>query len=243
MNANRVARAVVHWVGFESACHRENLLSERSLSHPVGQCLKVMSNNKVEPEYPHPHPQLVRRKIDMVIEDIAAPGRLVDAVEMKFVRQSGRDYAQELFNDLIRLERIPPQAGKGPVGRWLLIAGVWQDIEQKVLGYARPNIGGGVPVPVFQGILPTNLLAGNTANRITVDVQGSGGLVRSFWEESQRWLQLQSLPTAFRIDFRAKFPRNPTASSYACLLWRILRSNPQAEFTLIPPVGGAPNVP
>jgi hypothetical protein len=85
---------------------------------------------------------------------------------------------------------------------------------------------------LFESVLPGNVHTDETPERLTVDVQNSAGAVRRFWGNAQRRQGLESIPHEFLIDLRAKFPPEPKPKHYACLVWRILRSNARRPIDL-----------
>lgn len=229
-----LARAIVHWVGFESACGRENLLSEASMIVPLGQYLKSHTMDHIELECPYP--AMPRRRIDIALLNDAMQRDILQAFEMKFIRQSGRDYAQELFDDIIRLGTIRTNLdNEEVVGRFLVVAGVWNDIKTKVLDHSKLDAAAGFPIKVFQSILPQNVLGPDNANRIELNIAASGGVIQSYWKESQVEHKLQSIPKKLLIDLRAMYPKmeSVTPRSYTCLIWRILRVADRQVFSLI----------
>jgi hypothetical protein len=233
-NAFRLARAVAHWVGYESACGRENLLSEGSMLLPVGQYLQSHTRTYVDPE--HPYPALPRRRIDIALLDNKESKLVRHAFEMKFIRESGRDYSQELFDDIVRLETLEDVSDSNLTGRWLLIAGVWDDLKVKLFDYATARRGHPSVKP-FDKVLPQVVFGGDVSNQYTVDLAASTGAVKAYWKESQDDLKLPRIPKQLHIDLRTKAPKTHSNQSYVCLIWRIRRVSPRETFSLVPSTG------
>ena len=240
IKSNRLARAVAHWTGFESACDRESLLSEASLAIPAGQCLKAMprlevvphgvgSDFEVVPEYPY---TTLDGDADFVVRLKEQPNPLLDVIEMKIVRSSGRNFSREIFGDILRLESVPTTSLPSPLGRWLLIAGTWEDLQRKALEAEGNEGAGGGRVKLFALVLSQQLWTANNPVRLTVSIKNSTGAIRRFWGRAQRKQKLAKIPSELLIDLRAKFPPNPEPSHYTCMIWRILRSDNREELDL-----------
>lgn len=241
ISADLAARAVAHWVGFESACGRESLLSEASLATPVGQVLQAMGARVLPEDLPrqdvriipeHPYSTLVG-DMDFAVTLVDDPPTLLDAIEMKMVRQSGRNYSQEIFDDLLRLESLPNERYPSKLGRWLLVAGTWDDIQSTVLNAAGNEGNGQKRTKLFRDVLP---LVKSPKKPHRVDLDGSKGVVRRYWGMAQARQGLKASPRSFLIDLRGQFPPEPSKGShYTCMVWRVLQEDTRVEIDLITP--------
>lgn len=229
-----LARAVTHWVGFESACNREHLLSEASLINPVGQFLNARTSFHVRPE--RPYPGIPRRRIDVTLIPERQSQVILHAFEMKFLRASGRDYTQEVFDDIIRLETINGTEGPSPSAWcWFLVAGVWADLMLKL--YKQTDLNSNTPLPEspLSNVLPNKVVEGSCNDVPMIQVEADAATT-NYWKESQSDLKLSEIPKQLGIKLQAMYPKEPTDRAYTCMIWRVARHNARETFTLVPPM-------
>ncbi len=120
--ARLLTTGVGAWLGFESACDRSGLFSEKYLTTAIGQILAARTGNRAIAEWPHPVLAPLktgpgrRPEVDFVVRD--REDRVILAVESKWAGRSPPSTAAILW-DLIRLELIANATG----GRCLFVLG------------------------------------------------------------------------------------------------------------------------
>jgi hypothetical protein len=120
--AKLLTTGVGSWLGFESACDRSGLFSEKYLTTAIGQILAARTGNRAIAEWPHPVLALLRTgpgrrpEVDFVVRD--REGRVILAVESKWAGRTMPSTSAILW-DLIRLELIADATG----GRCLFVLG------------------------------------------------------------------------------------------------------------------------
>lgn len=213
--AEVVAQGVASWLQFEVACKRGRLLSEASLSQPLGQILAATGSRPLSPE--QPHPLLSDAWIDFV--EKGEGGVIVLAVETKWVNGK-REMKQEILDDLIRLELVHTRNRQ--TDRWLLIAGEQSHLDEKVFNAAF-NIGGGGGRAVFgSGVLPSAVGAA-----LSIDIDGSRAPWRDAWRKTPRAPIVApatpNWPSGLKTRLLAKYPPNPAQTDVACFVWHVGR--------------------
>ena len=120
--AKLLTTGVGSWLGFESACDRSGLFSERYLSTAIGQILSARTGNRAIAEWPHPVLAPLqsgpgrRPEVDFVVRD--PQERVILAVESKWAGHTAPSTSAIMW-DLIRLELIAHATG----GRCLFVLG------------------------------------------------------------------------------------------------------------------------
>ena len=145
LDPQALAKAIGCWLEYEAAIGRSPLFDEAYLSYPLGAVLLAHGDGKILPE--EPHPMLAgdgvgaKAAVDYAVADQGGSWAL--AIESKFIIGGSRDYALEIFADLLRLEAL---VEKFPAARRLLVlAGRYSDIKALLVDRTgRP--GGGIAV-------------------------------------------------------------------------------------------------
>jgi len=213
--AEVVAHGVASWLQFEVLCQRKELLSEASLSQPLGQLLVASGCVAVSPE--EPHPVLPEARIDFVVKGTG--GVITLAVETKWIN-GNRDMKQEILDDLVRLELVHTR--NKPTGRWFLIAGEQHHLDAKVFNAAF-NVGGGGGRVVFgSGVLPYA-----TGAALSVDIDNSQAPWREAWKKTPTAPVVASAvpewPSGLKTTLLAKYPPKPGPTDVACMIWHLGR--------------------
>jgi hypothetical protein len=227
LNPPCLARAVVHWTEFETSCRRGNLLSEAQLSQPIGQVLNANSVNPVVPEFPHP---LLNnggsgrpKAIDFVIQT-RNESVITHAIETKWITDK-RDFKQELFDDLARLELVHVE--NRPLARWLLIAGRYSHIRDAVFD-AEGNSGPDSPrAKVFDGVLPSNL---NT--KVTVPIRDAILPAQRYWKKTNKAFGID-IAISLTVRLEGVYPEMPVDDSIACFVWQVGRVGRRNVFSFV----------
>ena len=246
INPQELAEAVSHWLRFEQLCRRRVLFNERYMAHTIGQYLIGVHADHVRIEVPHP--KLSKKRIDFAIcaDD---DSELVDVIETKLV-SANRDFRQEIYDDLVRLELANPYLMGGAA--WLLIAGLGVDIKKWVVSDGS-DAEAEVPVPgpliegdgfvilsdsnpvepapaafPFQGILAPF----SSDDPITVAVQASAGEVRHSWKKAFESCNNEG-PASFitHLEGRWLFDDAIDDERWNCMVWRISSEEPRVTIT------------
>ena len=226
MNANRLAEVVVHWLEYERLCGRERLFREMALVRPIYDFLSAVESATIELEFPIPNlpPQVANRQgqkkcLDVCLRRPTGQNAVQDIVETKLVR-GNRDFTQELFEDLFRLEwvRIPQQ--NEPFYRWFLVAGEEQEINAHIVTN-RINPGNGQPrIFCFENILSFDIA--NPNKQVTVHAAVPN--LRARWCKSATKLGQTNVPLSFATALLGAYPLQPQPNFFKCFVWRITRS-------------------
>lgn len=160
-----LAKALCCWLDYQILCGRGALLSESYLSQPVGEFLTFHYSGDFKSEYPHPQlkaPGRGRpRQIDYALfsrdKDILKYG-----IEVKWVGNTVPT-RQSLTDDILRLECLRPETGKGTTYRYMILGGRKEKIDE-ALSMTLNNTGI-TPRPSFlERFLPIS------NKRMTIDV-------------------------------------------------------------------------
>jgi len=123
--ARRLANAVRHWLNFQALCGREALFGESYLAQPVGEFLMANHRGRIASEWTVPDLRSKApgrpRQVDYALLS-PETGRLVGAIEVKWVRPGAPSPKQRIVDDLLRLERLRDPHEQHAV-RYLLVAG------------------------------------------------------------------------------------------------------------------------
>jgi hypothetical protein len=112
--ARPLTAGVGAWLGFESACDRSGLFSEKYMTTAIGQILAARTGNRAISEWPHPvlSPSAAgpgrRPEVDFVVRD--PRGKVILAVESKWAGRTLPSTSAILW-DLIRLELVAHATG------------------------------------------------------------------------------------------------------------------------------------
>lgn len=216
---DELAHAVAAWVHFEALCKRANLFDEAYLAHAIGQYLIACDGDLVETEVPHTTLGGGRRA-DFGIKN--QNNTLRDIIETKFVTAK-RNFTQEIFDDLIRLENASTVIVGGSA--WLLMVGIGTELKAQILEEPGPA---GMLGPTFQEILGSPL--GDPPR--TVDIQGSVNPIRGQWEAACTKAGIADCPVNLLVELLGQAPIDPAIGEdkWTCLVWRISHANPRMTF-------------
>ncbi|UUO07891.1 hypothetical protein M4951_06140 [Blastopirellula sp. J2-11] len=221
------------------------------MAHTIGQYLIGSHGERAGIEVPHP--SLPRRKIDFAVYADEKNLLLDDVIETKLV-SSGRDFRQEIYDDLVRLELACSAIHAG--GAWLLIAGMGGDIKKWVVsdgseevsdsGDTKGKHADDLPIK-GDGfvILPSSESKSNKPNQLNypfkgilapfssddpqaVDVKGAEGESREFWRKSFEKCDGNG-PSSFTTHLQGRWLFDDAIDDerWNCMVWRISSSTPR----------------
>lgn len=215
LHPQALAKAIGCWLEYEAAIGRAPLFDEAYLSYPLGAVLLAHGDGKILPE--EPHPMLAgdgagaKAAVDYAVADQGGAWTL--AIESKFVTDS-RDFAPEIFADVLRLEAL---VEKFPAARRLLVlAGRYQEIKALLVDRKGQQGGGGALLPLF----PTVLSIDSSAPALTSDISASTDPHRGYWKDSKP-KKLAGWPPKLTTTLVGKFADEGTPASYACVVWEV----------------------
>jgi hypothetical protein len=222
--AEVVAHGVASWLQFELLCDRGHLLSEASLSQPLGQLLVATGSRAVIPE--EQHPALSDAWIDFVVKGTG--GVITLAVETKWIN-GNRDMKQEILDDLVRLELV--HTLNRQTGRWLLLAGEQRHLDAKVFNAAYNLGGGGGRVLFGPGVLPNA-----SAAPLSIDIDGSQAPWRQAWKQTPNapvvLPAVPEWPSGMKTKILAKYPPNAAPTDVTCMIWHVGRMQNRTRTSL-----------
>lgn len=133
--ARRLANAVRYWLNFQALCGREALFGESYLAQPVGEFLIASHRGKIVSEWTVPDLRSKApgrpRQVDYALLS-PETGRLVGAIEAKWVASGSPSAKQPIVDDLLRLERLRDPHEQHAF-RYLLVAGEAAAFEEGFL--------------------------------------------------------------------------------------------------------------
>ncbi len=212
-----LAKAVVYWLEYESLCGRTEFLSESSLKTPLFDFLvsRSVGTMLIEEEYPGTYqPSRGRRRsADFCLKRKGGQVVWTAIAEAKFLKGS-RDYSQEIFDDLVRLESVR-RAQKESFQRLFIVAGKRTSIQSGVFE-RQVNVGNGPRCKLFKDVLPDSV-----GTCINVDVHRAANGIYPYWKEAALAFGLPELPLTMTIRMLA---REIGHDEYECILWRVSSS-------------------
>ena len=213
MNTENLARAIVHWLAYERLCNREHLLSESMLTVPVGQFLNSTQKLRVEAELRYPAQQVRRgrpRQMDFAL--IRRGERTVaHVVESKWITDD-RDFKQEIFDDLLRLETCEYQDDEG---RWFIVAGEQRHIDFSIRN-THLNTGNG-QILAFNQVLSFDV----AQPRLNVRVADAADALKVLWRSAAERLGQLLLPLSITSSLITSAQSGNAATDFQCLIWQI----------------------
>lgn len=230
MNAQELAEAVIHWLEYERLCGRERLLRELALVRPIHDYMASAETALVELELPIPGLPLAiqnrrgaKKCFDVALRNPGGVGAIRDLIETKYVR-GDRDFTQEFFDDLYRLEWVR-EANSPSIVRWFLVAGKQREIDAHLVSN-RINSGvkGKGRIRGFDDILCYSLQ--NPVKRIDVHTAVPG--VRKKWVKASVKVGQTEVPLTFQTELCGKAPTSPSSTSFECYVWRVSSSQNRA---------------
>lgn len=221
----KLAKATVSWLQFECLCDRESLLTEASMTQPLGQILMTNSQHPILPE--EPHPVLPKRTnppaLDFAIK--RPDGSFSLAMETKWINDK-RTVTQEIANDLLRLELV--HTPNHQIDRWLLVAGQQKYVKKRVFEVSVNNAG------TSRSLFATGLLPRQVDSEVTVDVEGSTGGMGKMWKKAPHLVRgnAEIWPHAFKVKLMALYPSTPSDEDLTCYIWQVGRQQRRKDVSL-----------
>ena len=220
MNAPDLAAAVVHWLEYEALCNRARLFSEASLRTPVGEYLLSTWGSDLITEAPYPTALVPRRgrprSVDFCLKRSGGARVWTEILEAKWIT-ARRDFTQEIFDDIVRLEVVQREGQNEPFDRYLLVAGEVKSMTDQVFSRAG-NVGDGSQrTKLFESILPRV-----PGKKLLVPVSPVPPPVVEHWREAARRCGLNKLPLSMGITLKGSY--EPEPGKYGCWIWRITSS-------------------
>ena len=224
MNVQDLANAVVHWAEYEALCGRAKLLCEASLRSPIGEFLISTEGTALEVEVPYPKGYQAGkgrpRSVDFCVRRAGGEQPWLSILEAKWISKN-RDFSQEIFDDLLRLEIVRRTSQNEEFDRLLLLAGRRDDIEKYVFE-REANVGGGAGrIDLFRSVLPQG-----AESVINVRVADADKGIVEYWRESASNCGQTVLPLSLNVKLLA----SAAASSlrFACWIWRVTSASNRA---------------
>jgi hypothetical protein len=220
--AKLMTTGVGSWLGFESACDRSGLFSEKYLTTAIGQILAARTGNRAIAEWPHPMLAPLqtgpgrRPEVDFVVRD--QENRVILAVESKWAGRTVPSTSSILW-DLIRLELIANATG----GRCLFVLGgtrqrleaVFQEAafsDANAQPHRRPMLRHDNNVQHTMPLVPT------VKKRIP--------MLKNLFGEHQNF----DFPEKIVSRRTAPFPADPKPRHYQVYTWEILPATNRRTF-------------
>ncbi len=239
MEPVHLARAVVHWLEYQSLCGRSELFCEAYLAQPIGEYCLSITPEHFEPEFAYPpiyqrgttHPRLMDFAVFNRTQG-AAQMHLSHAIETKFITAK-RDYKQEIFDDLYRLLWFQPTREPALCRRWLLVAGYRRNVHSRKFLEATVQEGRGRNRPTlvaFRGLLSSDL---NNHSR-TKPVHTIDNRIRSCWVKAAQAFGESQLPAEVSVRLIGRAPAIAHQGGACCYIWEIQR--PQPNFPAVHPI-------
>ena len=144
---SKLNRAILHWIKYESACGRSRLLSEASLTVPMGDVLHAIFGKRFHRELSFTLNAEGEKKrgrptqLDFAITRYTQrdQAEILYAIECKFIKSSSSKIPHAIARDIIRLTGLEPSRGRR---RFLVVAGIRRVIKEKLgpLGVGRNGV-------------------------------------------------------------------------------------------------------
>ncbi len=205
--------AVIHWISYEALCCRDHLFCESFLRYPISVYLESRESRKVQIEVKHPATVNPSCRVDFAINVGVDPTAII---ETKWIA-CNRDYKQEIFDDLARIQCFPlPQENDG---RYLLLAGRHEDLIAKVI---ESDVNWhGAREQLFSGVLQDRCV--NAPFHLSV--RNSSDPVKKFWDRAFEKLK-SPMPDGLLCELIAEYKSQASDTEYSCFLWKV---NPEEE--------------
>lgn len=214
MNVAKLAKAVVFWAEYEDLCDRGRFLSEASLKHPISEFLIATQDKELSVEEPYPisgKPQKGRPKAaDFCLKRVGGKRPWRAILESKWLSDK-RDFSQEIFDDLLRLELVRRPGKSEAFSRYLLVAGKGTDVTRSI-NEREVNVGGG-RTSLFDTVLPSVL-----GEAFKVSLLNAQKALREYWNDAAKNCNQTKLPLSLRVALVAR----EDGATYSCLIWRVM---------------------
>ena len=224
MEPKKLAKAVVHWLEFERLCGRERLFTEAALKTPVHQHLTASEPFDVflEEGFPGLPRGLLnvpgrKKSLDFCLRRHGGAQAYQHVLESKFVTNR-RSFAQEVLDDLYRLRWLRLRGQTEPCQRWVLIAGLWQDLKSQILDKGSTRRRPATDTGLY------GVLHRTPQTLHTVDVRNSPPKQRRRWAKAAEKLLQRNLPSKFKTRLEAIFPEaDQSSTDFTCIIWRVIK--------------------
>jgi hypothetical protein len=223
---NKVAEAAACRIQFEFCCGRERLVREDFAKIVVAEALQSQVAGAIEPEYNHPDlPGNTR--LDLLVRSPQAKN-IQAAVELKWVRRSTdttmRNWAREIFADVLRVERLQDQMAQGSE-RVVLVVGEAEEMRRKVWE-VRAQAGDGQPRQnVVSALLQQRNAVGSALDAPnTVNLANVSLALQRFVRASAPEL-MAAIPTTFNVRIAAHY--STKTDGIECVVWKVSRPQQQ----------------
>lgn len=232
----RVVRAVACRVEFEFACGRGKLVDEAGVKLYVAEALQAISGREVDVELNHPDLP-GNKRLDVVVKRPQS-ATLDAAVELKWVRQSGnsnRHWAEEIGQDVLRLERINADCDSS-TERVAVVVGIRDEVASKLKNRTKNAGNGNARIRIF-----TNFLQGHSNNAVPtqgvlVRVRDCEPVMRAFFKIAAEGFET-SAPVSYRVQLIAHHSAGGDGASAEAYVWRIWRVQNRQVFDMTTQAG------
>lgn len=220
--AKMLTTGVGSWLGFESACNRSGLFSEKYLTTAIGQILAARTGNRAIAEWPHPVLAPLRTgpgrrpETDFVVLD--QNKQVILAVESKWAGRTIPSISSILW-DLIRLELIAAATG----GRCLFVLGGTRQRLETV--FEEPTFADATAGPHRRPVLrhDNNVLH---SMALVPTVKARIPLLKMLFRNYQSF----QFPEKLVSRRTAPFPANPKPRHYQVYAWEIMPATRRKTF-------------
>ncbi len=222
----KVCEAAACRIQYEFSCGRQKLVREDFAKIVVAEAIQSQVTGAIDPEFNHPDlPGNTR--LDLLVRSPQAQN-IQAAVEIKWVRKSteaaNRNWAREIFADVLRVERLQADMAQGSE-RIVLVIGETDEMRRKVWE-VRAQAGDGRARQNVMNILLQPRAA------LEAEVQMPKRLSLAELElPFQRFIRASSpeflgaLPTVVNIQIISHF--STKSSGIECAVWKVTRPQQQ----------------
>ena len=222
--AKLLTTGVGSWLGFESACDRSGLFSEKYLTVPIGQILAARTGNRAIAEWKHPVLAPLakgsgrRPEVDFVIRD--RDEKILAAVESKWAGRPMPSTSGILW-DLIRLELIASETGATCL---FLLGGTRERISRI---FADPLFSDANSKPYRKPLLRHD---NNVLHSIALvpTVRSRVPMLKALFKNYQQFPFPEKIVTRRTLPF----PPDPKRKHYQVYTWEVI---PSMNSTNLPP--------
>jgi hypothetical protein len=225
MKTQELADAVVHWLEYERLCGRERLLRELALVRPIHDYLASAETALIELELPIPGlPSAIQNRrgakkcFDVVLRNPGGQGAIRDLFETKYVRGT-RDFTQEFFDDLYRLEWVR-EPNSPNIARWFLVAGEQREINAHLVTNQVNSGPKGKRISGFDDVLSYSL--SKPKKHVVVHAAVPG--IREKWVKASVNVGQTDVPLTFNTELIGKAPTSPSPTNFECYIWKVSSS-------------------
>jgi hypothetical protein len=228
---SKIAEGLAAWLSFERRCGRENLFSEKSLAHPLGDLLQYRFPGRVRAEVEHPvlaqlHTGVGKKpRVDFAVDGPEGIYALV--VEAKWASRSPT-LLQDILSDIIRLDLLLGTYANEAV---LVLAGKKRTIAKL---FSKTQFQPGKSPPGSKIILPyrgsRHLLPLGEKPKASLRFAPVPRFRRSLFVRALRPFRNVSVSRLVYVERSGPFPRNAASRDYEVYLWRVKRVSGGQQF-------------